>query len=87
MIRVSKEVERAKFLISMHDGAVYQIYNLWYDVVKDQVETIYIEEFKKVCPKLNCKVNVKEILSDLNCGIYIHRFTYLIDSQSNNFDP
>lgn len=61
LIRVSKEIERAKFLIPMHDGAVYQIFSLWYDVVKDQLETIYIEEFKKVCPKLNCKVNVKEV--------------------------
>ncbi len=61
LIRVSKEVERAKFLIPMHDGTVYQIFSLWYEVVKGQVETIYIEEFKKVCPKLNCKVNVKEV--------------------------
>ena len=61
LIRVSKEVDRAKFLIPMHDGTVYQISDMWYEGVKKQVEYIYVEEFKKICPKLDCKVNMKEI--------------------------
>jgi len=61
LIRVSEELDRAKFLIPMHDGTVYQIFYLWYDTVKPQIERIYLEEFRKVCPKLECRVNTKEI--------------------------
>lgn len=61
LLRVSEELDRAKFLIPMHDGTVYQIANIWYDSIKPKIEKIYLEEFKKMCPKLNVKVNMKEV--------------------------
>jgi hypothetical protein len=58
LIEVQKEVKSADFLIPMHDGTVYQINELEYEISKNEIEKIYKEEFKKVCqqiePKLNC---------------------------------
>lgn len=60
VVRVFLELDRAKFLIPMHDGTVYQIYNIWYDELKPKIEKIYIEEFKRACPKIKGKVNIKD---------------------------
>ncbi len=61
VVRVFVELERAKFLIPMHDGTVYQIAEMWYDKLRPKVEEIYMEEFEKVCPKIKAKVNTTEV--------------------------
>ncbi|KIA96177.1 hypothetical protein OC25_03575 [Pedobacter kyungheensis] len=61
LMRVANELDRAKFLIPMHDGTVYQISNLWYDSLKPKIEGVYLEEFVKVCPKIKAKVNMKDV--------------------------
>lgn len=61
VVRVFEELNRAKFLIPMHDGTVYQIAEMWYDQLKPKVEKIYMEEFEKVCPKIKAKVNTTEV--------------------------
>jgi hypothetical protein len=61
LVRVAKEVDRAKFLIPMHDGTVYQISYMWYDALKPKIEQLYLEEFEKVCPKIKGKVNTKDL--------------------------
>lgn len=59
VIRVNKEISEVDFLIPMHDGTVYQLNVDNYDVLKTQIEKIYVEEFKKVCfqiePIVKCK--------------------------------
>lgn len=63
VVRVSVELGRAKFLIPMHDGTVYQIFDLWYDELKPKIEKIYLEEFARECPKVKGKVNVTDSFS------------------------
>lgn len=60
LIRVSREVRLAQFLIPMHDGTVYQINKYAYEESKEKIENIYKEEFKKVCPQITPIVNIKE---------------------------
>lgn len=57
VIRTHEEVPSADFLIPMHDGTLYQIKNSEYIGVKAVIEKIYEDEFKKICPKLNPRVN------------------------------
>jgi DNA polymerase I-like protein with 3'-5' exonuclease and polymerase domains len=60
VVRVFVELDRAKFLIPMHDGTVYQIADIWYDELKPKIEKIYIEEFERSCPKIKGKVNTTD---------------------------
>lgn len=50
-----------EFLIPMHDGTLYQIDEIEYDKIRKEVENIYIEEFKKACPKINPRVRSSEL--------------------------
>jgi DNA polymerase I-like protein with 3'-5' exonuclease and polymerase domains len=61
LIRVYKEVKSANFLIPMHDGTVYQIDAIKYEDSKTRIEKIYINEFKKVCPQIQPRINCSEI--------------------------
>jgi DNA polymerase I-like protein with 3'-5' exonuclease and polymerase domains len=61
LIRVYKEVKSASFLIPMHDGTVYQIDAIKYEVSKLLIEKIYIDEFKKVCPQIEPRISCSEI--------------------------
>lgn len=61
IVRVFVELDRAKLLIPMHDGTVYQIADMYYDQLKPQIEKIYIEEFEKVCPKIKGKVEITDV--------------------------
>lgn len=63
VVRVFVELNRAKFLIPMHDGTVYQIANMWYDQLKPKIEKVYIEEFEKICPKLKGRVNITDVFN------------------------
>jgi len=63
LIRVYKEVKSASFLIPMHDGTVYQIEESKYINSKYQIEIIYKEEFKKVCPHIEPKLNCSEFFN------------------------
>ena len=63
VVRVSVELDRAKFLIPMHDGTVYQIFDLWYNELKPKIEQIYLEEFAKECPKVKGQVNITDVFS------------------------
>lgn len=49
------------FLIPMHDGTLYQINEIGYDEVQNQIEKIYLEEFKKICPKINPRIKSNEL--------------------------
>jgi len=60
VVRVFTEVSRAKFLIPMHDGTVYEIANIGYDKLKPKIEKIYIEEFQRACPGIVAKVNTTD---------------------------
>lgn len=61
LIRVYEEVKSANFLIPMHDGTVYQIDTLKYEESKMRIEKIYKEEFRKVCPQIEPRINCSEI--------------------------
>src|SRR5690606_4831766 len=63
LIRVKQEILEIQFLIPMHDGTLYQVRNEKYDEISKRVENIYIEEFKKFCPKLNPRVIIKDNFS------------------------
>lgn len=58
LIRVHKEVDGVDFLIPMHDAALYQIQDHIYEVSKIKIETIFKEEFQKICPQITPRVNV-----------------------------
>ena len=55
--RVASEVKGADFLIPMHDGTLYEIGIVIYPVVKENIENIYKEEFKRACPDLEPVLN------------------------------
>ena len=60
LLKVQKEIKAAEFLIPMHDGTVYQINELEYNGVKAEIERIYKDAFKEVCPQIEPRLNCKE---------------------------
>lgn len=60
LITVNKKVPDADFLIPMHDGAVYQVDQFNYDISKDNIEKLYIDSFKKICPNISPRVHCQE---------------------------
>jgi DNA polymerase I-like protein with 3'-5' exonuclease and polymerase domains len=60
LIRVEKEVIKSEFLLPMHDAALYQIDSTSYEETKLSIETIFIEEFKKICPQIEARVGSEE---------------------------
>ncbi len=60
LIQVNERVPEAEFLIPMHDGALYQIKAFGYEATQATIEQIYIEEFKKICPRLAAKVTCED---------------------------
>lgn len=60
LIRVYKEMKEIEFLIPMHDATLYQINEIQFDDYKTKIERIYIEEFKKICPQIEPRINSKE---------------------------
>lgn len=60
LLKVEKEVKSAEFVIPMHDGTVYQINDLDFVAAKSEIERIYKEEFEKVCPQIEPKLNSSE---------------------------
>lgn len=63
VLRVNKEINRVEFLIPMHDATLYQINELEYENIKMQIEDIYREEFKKICPQINPRVRSSDSYS------------------------
>lgn len=63
LIRVRKEMNKIEFLIPMHDATLYQLNEILFEENKNKIETIYKEEFKKVCPEIEPMINSKEIFN------------------------
>ncbi len=61
LLKVKKEVIAAEFLMPMHDGTVYQINELEYEGAKAEIERIYKDAFKKICPQIEPKLNSSEL--------------------------
>lgn len=61
LLKVQKEVKAAEFIIPMHDGTVYQINELEYDVTKTAIERIYKDVFKEICPQIEPKLNCSDL--------------------------
>lgn len=60
LLEVQKNIKSAEFVIPMHDGTVYQINDLEYELVKPEIEKIYKMQFKIVCPQIEPKLNCSE---------------------------
>jgi len=60
LIRVSAEVNAAKFLVPMHDGTLYQIPEYLYEATVKKIELIYKIEFEKECPGIIARVNCSD---------------------------
>ncbi|QSB25381.1 DNA polymerase [Flavobacterium sp. CLA17] len=52
LIRVRNEIRTVEFLIPMHDATLYQIEEYNYIDYSKRIKNIYIEEFKKICPRI-----------------------------------
>lgn len=63
LIRVKNEMRMVEFLIPMHDGTLYQIEEYNYNDFSKRVEKIYIEEFKKACPKIEPIMHCSELFN------------------------
>jgi len=63
LISVRNKVKYSEFLIPMHDGTLYQLPNSNFNERKKKIEKIYLEEFKKVCPQIEVKVDVDKPFS------------------------
>jgi len=63
LLEVQNEVKAAEFLIPMHDGTVYQINELEYDGAKMEIERIYKDVFKKICPEIEPKLTCSELFN------------------------
>ncbi|WP_207425005.1 DNA polymerase [Pedobacter sp. SYSU D00535] len=60
VLRVAEDVQGADLLIPMHDGTLYQVATGSYINVKEQIEQIYKDEFKKICPEIDVLVKCDE---------------------------
>lgn len=61
LMRVRKELTYVDFLIPMHDATLYQLDTHRFEELTDKIKTIYEDEFKKCCPKLNVTTKTSEI--------------------------
>ena len=61
LVKTNELVKSAEFLIPMHDGTLYQIPSLNYDVSKEKIERIYKSEFKEICPRIEPRLNVSDL--------------------------
>ncbi|MEO4004304.1 DNA polymerase [Flavobacterium sp. CAU 1735] len=66
LIRVRKEIRNVDFLIPMHDATLYQVDELQFDQLKARIEDIYKDEFKKICSKINVRINSGEFAEETN---------------------
>jgi hypothetical protein len=62
LIRVRKEMDKIEFLIPMHDATLYQLNEILFEENKSKIETIYKEEFKKICPEIEPMINFDEFI-------------------------
>lgn len=64
LLRVNQEVGEARFLIPMHDATLYQVPEYSFEEVKDDVSNIFMEEFKKICPQIEPRVQFSEFADE-----------------------
>ena len=57
VLRVRDELKEVEFLIPMHDATLYQVRSEYIEEYKEKIQTIYIQEFKKLCPKIQPKIH------------------------------
>lgn len=64
IINVYKEIPEAKFVLPMHDAALYQVNNK-YDLeeITNKVKAIFIQVFAEQCPGITPRVNSSEFYS------------------------
>ncbi|MDV6169684.1 DNA polymerase [Flavobacterium sp. DG1-102-2] len=60
VIRTNIEVPTAQFLIPLHDATLYQLNVNNFNVLKSKIETIYKQEFEKVCKQISARINFNE---------------------------
>lgn len=60
IIRVQNEMSDIEFLIPMHDATLYQINTKNYEQYKEKIKHIYVDEFQKICPKIQPRVNFED---------------------------
>jgi len=64
IIRVQVDIPTVEFLIPMHDATLYQVNRNSYEECKEKIKHIYIDEFKKLCPKIEPRVNFDEFFAN-----------------------
>ncbi len=61
LLKVNEEIPEAKFLLPMHDAALYQVNNRYdFEEITNRVKAVFIQEFAKICPGITPRVNESE---------------------------
>lgn len=64
IIKVNKEIPEVKFVLPMHDAALYQVNNHYdFEEITNKVKAIFIQEFAEQCPGITPSVNDSEFYS------------------------
>jgi DNA polymerase I-like protein with 3'-5' exonuclease and polymerase domains len=66
ILRISKEIPEAEFLIPMHDAVLYQVPNDLFTIAKRHIEEIFIDEYKQECKSILPKISFNPFWEDEN---------------------
>lgn len=66
LLKVSKEISEADFILPMHDAALYQINIVSYikNDVEEKIKKVFIDVFASKCPGINHSVKIKDFYVD-----------------------
>ncbi len=65
LIEVYENVKGARLLIPLHDGALYEIDEILYEELNEQIRNIFINNLKVECPNLkNARAEIKNFYVD-----------------------
>lgn len=66
LLKVSREISEADFVLPMHDAALYQVNTKLYDIkyIEGKIKTIFQNVFASKCPGINHSVKIKNFYED-----------------------
>ncbi|TDO96086.1 DNA polymerase [Flavobacterium sp. 245] len=66
LIEVSDRIKQARLLVPLHDGALYEVDEYYYDNIEKEVKNIFITVLKTECPRLkNANAEIKDFYSQI----------------------
>ena len=64
MLRICQALPEAQFLVPMHDAILYQVPSELFEIIKNRIENIFIEEYKTECRSIVPQVSFEPFWVD-----------------------